>query len=158
MSIYRYLLAGAAFLFAATDAFAGSDIPNPADIFIISRDENHVFRGSHKIYDRMSEGLIEVKYCGYSYYVRYATVAWTQLEVERDYVVRVEFNRGKGWRPICDHPEQQVTLKDLGVEEDPRLVIQNDGTTEQRVNRFAVIRDSFRLNSGDDAAKSYHSD
>ncbi len=158
MPILRNIFATGILLWTASQAFAGSDQPAVEDIFIISRDSNHVFRGSHKIYQRMSDGLIEVKYCGRSFWVRYATVAWTQLEVEQDYVVRVEFNRGKGWRPICDHPERQVTLENLGVKEDPRLVIQNDGTTEQRVNRFAVISESFRLNSGDDTAKSYHSD
>jgi hypothetical protein len=88
--------------------------------------------------------------------VRYATVAWTQLEVEQDFIVRVEFNRGKGWRPICDHPEVQVTLKSLGVIEDPRLVVQRDGVGAQKVNRFSVIREAFRTNANEPAAKTYH--
>jgi hypothetical protein len=156
MSIQRALLAGGAFVLACANAQAGSAIPKPGDTYIISRDGNKLFRGSHRIYDRMAEGLVQVQYCGRSYWVRYATVAWTQLEVQQEYEVRVEFNRGKGWRPICDHPEEQVTLEDLGVEDDPRLVVQNDGSTINRVNRFSVIREAFKTTSGDSAAKSYH--
>ncbi|MES0881985.1 hypothetical protein [Roseibium sp. SCP14] len=157
MSVQNLLVIASTISLASTSALAGSELPQAGDTYIISRDDNRMFRGSHKIYNRRSEGLVEVQYCGRSYWVRYATVAWTQLEVEQDYAVRVEYNWGKGWRPICNHPEEQVTLKDLGVAEDPRVVVQNDGASVQRVNRFAAIRDSFRPNSGDDAAKSFHS-
>ncbi|WP_269582052.1 hypothetical protein [Roseibium sp. Sym1] len=155
MSIQRTLYTAGALCLAGTCAEAGSGIPIAGDTYIISRD-GQTFRGSHRIYNRMAEGLIKVEYCGRSYWVRYATVAWTQLEVEQDYEVRVEFNWGKGWRPICEHPEEQVTLKGLGVSEDPRIVVQSDGATISRVNRFAVIRKSFQTEGGDNAAKSYH--
>ncbi|NKX66722.1 MULTISPECIES: hypothetical protein [Stappiaceae] len=156
MLIQRALLAGSALALACANAQAGNNTPKPGDTYIISRDGNQLFRGSHRIYDRMADGLVAVQYCGRSYFVRYATVAWTQLEVQQDYKVRVEFNRGKGWRPICDHPEEQVTLEDLGVQDDPRLVVQNDGSSVKRVNRFAVIREAFKTTDGDNAAKSYH--
>lgn len=155
MSVQKTLLAAGAFCLAGTLAHAGNEIPVAGDTHIISRDGQN-FRGSHRIYNRMSDGLIEVEYCGRSYWVRYATVAWTQLEVQQNYVVRVEYNWGKGWRPICEHPEEQVTLQGLGVEEDPRVVVQNDGASIRRVNRFAVIREAFRPVDGDKAAKSYH--
>ncbi len=155
MSIRNTMLVASVLIMAAADAFAESDLPKAGDTYIISRDEYHGFRGSHRIYDRMSEGLVEVEYCGRPYWVRFATVAWTQLEVERENAVRVEFNRGKGWQPICAHPERQVTLLDLGVQEDPRIVVQNDGVPVQRVSRFAAIRDTFRT-TVDDAAKSFH--
>lgn len=155
MSIQKTLLAAGALCLAGTAANAGNAAPVIGDTYLISRDGQN-FRGSHKIYNRMSDGLIEVQYCGRSYYVRYATVAWTQLEVEQDYEVRVEFNWGKGWRPICEHPEEQVTLEGLGVSEDPRIVVQNDGASILRVNRFAAIRDAFKTPAGEDAAKSYH--
>jgi len=156
MSIQQTLLAAGALCMVGTFANAGNSIPTAGDTYIISRDGQD-FRGSHRIYNRMSDGLIAVEYCGRSYWVRYATVAWTQLEVELERVVRVEFNWGKGWRPICDHPEEQVTLQDLGVNEDPRVIVQNDGASVRRVNRFAVIRESFKPNIGEDTAKSYHS-
>ena len=157
MSVQNLLIAASTIVLASTDAFAGSELPQAGDTYIISRDDNRVFRGSHRIYNRRADGLVEVQYCGRSYWVRYATVAWTQLEVEQDFAVRVEYNWGKGWRPICNHPEEQVSLKDLGVSEDPRVVVQNDGASVQRVNRFAAIRESFRPGSGDDAAQSFHS-
>lgn len=156
MLIHRFLPGLTALLLAGSGALAGSEIPQQGDTYIISRDGADMFRGSHRIYDRMAEGLVEVTYCGRSYWVRYATIAWTQLEVEQDNVVRVEHNWGKGWRPICDHPEEQVTLKDLGVHEDPRMVVYNDGTTTEKVSRFAAIRDYLGAFGRESAAKSYH--
>lgn len=126
------------------------------DTYMISRDDHNSFRGSHRIYSRKSEGLVEVEYCGRSYWVRHATVAWTELEVEQDYVVRVELNWGKGWRPVCSHPEEQVTLEDLGVFEDPKVIVANGGPTQSRASRFAVIRKAFNAFSGEDPAKSFH--
>ncbi|PVB62750.1 hypothetical protein [Labrenzia sp. 011] len=155
MSNQCAMFVAGAVLLGVTNAFAGSAPPSVGDTYLISRDQYHGFRGSHRIYDRQSEGLVEVKYCGRSYWVRFATVAWTQLEVERQNAVRVEFSRGKGWRPICEHPEQQVTLPDLGIQEDPRIVVQNDGVPVHRVNRFAAIRNSFKT-SVEKAARSYH--
>lgn len=155
MSIQQSILAAGAYSLACTGAIAGGGTPITGDTYLISRDGQH-FRGSHRIYERMSDGLIEVEYCGRSYWVRYATVAWTQLEVEQKYEVRVEFNWGKGWRPICEHPEEQVTLQGLGVSEDPRIVVQDDGASIRRVNRFAVISKAFQTPAGEDAAKSYH--
>lgn len=155
MSVQKTLLVAGGLCLAGTMAHAGGEIPTAGDTYLISRDGQN-FRGSHRIYDRMSEGLIAVEYCGRSYFVRYATVAWTELEVQRNYEVRVEYNWGKGWRPICEHPEEQVTLAGLGVTEDPRVVVQNDGASVRSVNRFAVIREAFRTNSGDEATKSYH--
>lgn len=143
-------------LFASTQAAGAGDLRASGDTFIISRDDNRTFRGSHRIYNRQSDGLVEVKYCGRSYWVRYATVAWTQLEVQQQFKVRVEYNRGRGWRPICDHPEEQVTLAGLGVSEDPRIVMQNDGVVKDQVSRFAAIRDAFSPRKGDEAAKSFH--
>lgn len=157
MSIQRLLLAAGVIGLASTGAVAGGKLPKSGDTYIISRDDNEMFRGSHRIYRRMADGLIKVQYCGRSYWVRYATVAWTELEVKQDYVVRVEYNRGKGWRPICAHPETQVTLNGLGISEDPRIVVQNDGITESRVNRFAAIRKSFQTEPAGKATKSYHS-
>ncbi|MCV0427478.1 MAG: hypothetical protein K5905_18625 [Roseibium sp.] len=157
MSVQKILYAAGVLAMSCTTSLAGSNFPLPGDTYIISRDSNRVFRGSHRIYNRMSDGLVEVEYCGRAYWVRYATIAWTQLEVEQNYAVRVEFNWGKGWRPICNHPEEQVTLKGLGITEDPRVIVQNDGASVKRVNRFAAIRESFRPESGDNAAASFHS-
>ncbi|MEO0976273.1 MAG: hypothetical protein AAFY05_07390 [Pseudomonadota bacterium] len=156
MQFQKILLTIGFLLISSTHAGAQGEIPRVGDTYIISRDDNRNFRGSHRIYNRQSEGLVEVEYCNRSYWVRYATVAWTQLEVENNYKVRVEFNWGKGWRPICDHPEEQVTLEGLGISDDPRVVVQNGRTTIDKANRFAAIRDAFNAQRKDKAAKSFH--
>lgn len=143
MMIQKTIAAAALALAAGAPLPSLADQPAVGDTYLISRDANRIFRGSHKIYNRMSEGLVEVSYCQRSYWVRFATVAWTQLEVDLGYEVRVEFNRGKGWRPICSHPEEQVTLADFGIHDDPRIIIQQDGPLVDPFNRFAAISKSF---------------
>lgn len=135
---------------------AQSSLPKVGDTFIISRDNHHSFRGSHKIYNRLSDGLVEVQYCGRPYYVRYATVAWTQIETEAGNGVRIEFNRGKGWRPICDNPEQQVDLKKLGVTEDPKVVMHLGRLPLDPISRFTAIRKAFSQTGNSSSKNSYH--
>jgi len=156
MNIQKTFIAAGLALACGAPLPVQAEQPQPGDTYIISRDGQRLFRGSHRIYDRMSDGLVEVSYCQRSYWVRYATVAWTQLEVERGYEVRVEFNRGKGWRPICSHPEEQVKLSDLGIHEDPRIIIQEDGPTVNPVNRFAAISNSFTAPKSQAHKSSYH--
>ncbi len=156
MNILQPLFVIGLSLACSTPGMAQGDTPRIGDTHIISRDGNRTFKGSHRIFNRMSEGLVEVIYCNRSYWVRYATVAWTQLEVKRGYELRVEFNRGKGWRPICAHPDAQVSLADLGITEDPRLIIQEDGPVEDRSKRFAAIRKSFGTEGNRTDKSSYH--
>ncbi|MBD1545767.1 hypothetical protein [Roseibium aggregatum] len=119
-------------------------LPQPGDFYLISRNADGEFVGSHKIFHRPSPGLRLVTYCNREYWVRPYTVAWTQLEVERRREVRVEFNRSKGWRPICEQPEQQVTLKDLGIEIAPGDVTDEIGEPEPLATRFSAIGNAFR--------------
>ena len=114
-----------------------------ADFFLISRNIDGGFIGSHKIFRRHSAGLRKVTYCDRDYWVRPVTVAWTEVEVENKHLVRIEYNIGKGWRPICERPEEQVTLKDLGVAVDARTVLYTNGRELDSINRFSAIRDSF---------------
>lgn len=154
MWLRKPMLTALFLLLSVSGAPAQSDIPKVGDTYLISRDGNRMFRGSHRIYTRNAKGLVEVKYCGRSYWVRYATVAWTQLEVEQKHEVRVEYNWGKGWRPICDHPEEQVTLEGLGVSEDARAIVRSNGATVDRINRFAAIRESFNTQKQKNAENS----
>ncbi|WP_209003742.1 hypothetical protein [Labrenzia sp. CE80] len=143
---------GWCFLASAT---ASAAIMIPGDFYLISRGDDGLFAGSHKIFQRESSGLRRVSYCGRNYWVRPVTVAWTQVEVENRKEVRVEFNMGKGWRPICEKPEKQVTLKDLGVTQDARVVLSTNGQDLDGINRFSAIRDSFQ--TGNKSKKSsYH--
>ncbi|MEP3047825.1 MAG: hypothetical protein ABJL55_18790 [Roseibium sp.] len=157
MSVLMKTLAVIGIVTMSTCAAASqSSIPIGGDTFIISRDNHHSFRGSHKIYNRTSEGLVEVQYCNRPYYVRYATVAWTQLETESGNVVRIEMNRGKGWRPICDNPEEQVTLKKLGVTEDPKVVAHLGRLPLDPISRFVAIKNAFSQTGNNSSKTSYH--
>ncbi|MEJ8476788.1 hypothetical protein [Roseibium algae] len=138
-----------------TGSASSSALMTPGDFYLISREQNGVFTGSHKIFQRQSEGMHQVIYCGRSYWIRPVSVAWTQVEVENRREVRVEFNFGKGWRPICDKPERQVTLHDIGIDQDARIVLYTNGQDLGGVNRFSTIADSFK--TGNRRQKtSYH--
>lgn len=119
-------------------------LPEPGDFYLISRNADGEFHGSHKIFNRSSDGLRLVTYCNREYWVRPYTVAWTQIEVENKREVRVEFNRSKGWRPICEQPEEQVTLKDLGIDIAPGEVTDDFAAPENLASRFSAIGSAFR--------------
>lgn len=143
----KHLTAIALMFFGWVGAAQAQTLPVPGDFYLISRSGDGEFRGSHKIFHRQADGLRQVTYCEREYWVRPFTVAWTQLEVENERVVRVEFNRGKGWRPICENPEEQVTLKDLGIELDPTDLANDPDALENPVaSRFSAIGEAFRRN------------
>ncbi|TYC58711.1 hypothetical protein FMN50_09715 [Rhodobacterales bacterium] len=131
---------------ASGSAFAGG-IPQPGDFYLISRDRFGDFVGSHKLFVKYSDGLTKVAYCRRPYFVRTNSVAWTQIEVERGNVVQIEFNFGRGWRPICANPERQVTLTDIGVEESPADVLAQADTSSEEAdsgrNRLSNIGPGF---------------
>lgn len=125
--------------------FAQEILPRFGGTHIVSRDKNFDFRGSHKLYKRPTNGAVEVTYCEKSYWVRYQTIAWTQIESDLGYDVQVEVSRGNGWKPICNYPAKQVHLKGLGVTEDPHVVVQPDWKKKRRrINPFDEIRNFFR--------------
>ncbi|SHM68462.1 hypothetical protein [Roseibium suaedae] len=146
------------FCMMATVAQAAPQIGN-GDFYLISRDGNGQFLGSHKIFDKNSEGMRQVAYCGRTYWIRPVTVAWTEVEVENENIVRVEYNFGKGWRPICNEPEKQVTLRDLGIEKDARYVLYSNGADldDNQKHRFTAIRKAFSAPDGKSRGKAtYH--
>ena len=139
-------------------ALAAPQVGN-GDFYLISRDGNGQFLGSHKIFDKNAEGMRQVSYCGRSYWIRPVTVAWTEVEVENKNTVRVEYNIGRGWRPICSEPEKQVTLRDLGIEKDARYVLYSNGADldDTQKHRFTAIRKAFETPDGKSRSKaSYH--
>lgn len=126
-------------------AEAGSSTSHKTtDFHLISRSDAGEFLGSHKIYKRKSEGLSKVTYCGRGYWVSAKTVAWTQVEVENSREVRVEYNNGKGWRAICEKPEREVTLADLGIDIDAQTVASGNDTALKWIHRFNAVKVSFR--------------
>jgi hypothetical protein len=153
----RSILVAAIFAVTTGVAHAGNTF-GPIDYYMISRGDDGLFLGSHKIFLRAADGLTQVKYCGRSYWVRPVTVAWTQVEMDNAHEVRVEFNRGKGWRPICERPTDYVTLEDLGVSMDPYIVVRTEGDDLTRVNKWQAVSKS--LKRGDTTRRgstTYHS-
>ncbi|GGB44999.1 hypothetical protein GCM10011316_16250 [Roseibium aquae] len=144
-------------LFAAFGpAQAAGASSKEGDFYIISRGSTGEFLGSHKIFLRAASGLHQVQYCGQAYWVRPQTVAWSQIEQTNKRFVRIEYNRGLGWRPLCNRPGDQVTVADIGFQMEPRYVLGSSDAGLKRVNRFAAIAESFRGASGGRAARSYH--
>ncbi|WP_417668610.1 hypothetical protein [Roseibium sp.] len=132
-------------------------LPKPGDFYLIARDKFGDFSGSHKIFRRQSDGLYPVTYCSRNYWVRAHTIAWTQVEVENKRSVRVEFNFGKGWRPICENPAREVTLADIGLTEEARDILRQSEADIGAVNRFSAISNSFqKTNSGNKQNGSFH--
>lgn len=146
--MHKQLLAVLAFFMVAqtfgTKHAIGSGIPSPGDFYLIARDRVGDFAGSHKVFKRTAAGLHKVSYCKREYWVRAHTVAWTLVEVENNRAVRLEFNFGKGWRPICDHPEQQVTLSDIGLAGDPREILAKPERPSGSLSLFGAISKSLR--------------
>ncbi len=122
-----------------------SGLPQPGDFFLISRDRYGIFIGSHKLFLKSAPDLRKVTYCNREYYVRIHSVAWTQVEVNRGHTVQLEFNFGRGWRPICGAPEQQVTLTDLGINRSPSdLLTSLYAEEEEAMRRLSAMGSRFQ--------------
>lgn len=128
----------------AATAVQADSLPKPGDFYLISRDQAGKFLGSHKLFRHQSADLKQVTYCGNEYFVRDSSVAWTELQAEFGHVVHVEFNFGKGWRPICANPEREVTLADIGISLDAREVLAGVSTEHSTAKRLATIGAMFR--------------
>ncbi len=137
-------------------AFAGA-FPQTGDFYLISRDRGGQFVGSHKLFREYAQGLTKVTFCKRDYFVQSYSVAWTQLESERGNTVQIEYNFGKGWRPICGRPERQVTLTDLGITMSPEELLRTRKDPAAPKSRVSAISSLFQSNQPDDAVGSYHS-
>ncbi|MCK7611474.1 hypothetical protein [Roseibium sediminicola] len=131
-------------------------IPQPGDFYLISRDRSGIFVGSHKLFLDYSRGLKQVAYCQRDYFVRGHSVAWTQIETERGNTVRIEYNFGRGWRPICDNPERQVTLEDIGITDTPRDVLASEDESEKARGRLSAIGAMFQPDDRGNGHSTYH--
>ncbi|NBN62113.1 hypothetical protein [Pannonibacter tanglangensis] len=138
---------------------SAEDMPVPGDFFLISRQADGTFSGSHKVLEKPGEGYVAVSYCGRKLWVRPSTVAWTHMEVENRRRVALEFNAGKGWRPLCAEAQNQVRLADLGIEAD-NFIVANGGSYKQPTveNRFKHISKQFQGKTGKtEKSSTYHS-
>ena len=152
----RVLVCLTSVVMASGSVSAGGRMPENTDTFMVSRDANEKFLGSHRVFDRETTGLVNVEYCGRSYWVRPVTVAWTQLESEANRQVRIEWNWGKGWRPMCDNAEQEVTLEEIGIHLDADAVVASQGRIIGQANRFSAILKAFRQSGSSHTKASFH--
>lgn len=154
--MFTRIAVAAAALVVCVQYAAATGIPQPGDFYFISRDKHGDFRGSHKLYLEYSADLRKVSYCGRFYYVRSQSVAWTQSEAESGHTVQIEYNFGKGWRPICGQPQRQVTLADLGIDMSPEDFLAAENTEDKPVSRLSAISSRFNKTSNGDRDASFH--
>lgn len=124
-------------------AFTGA-MPSSGDFFVISRDRHGAFVGSHKLFRDSATGLNQVSYCEKQFFVRSKTVAWTEVESRRGHIVQIEHNFGRGWRPICDAPQRQVTLKDIGVDISAEALLEATDEAQEWRSRLSEIGTVFK--------------
>ncbi|PVB62751.1 hypothetical protein [Labrenzia sp. 011] len=136
-------------------AYAGT-IAQPGDFYLISRDRYGFFVGSHKLFLDPHRGLKKVSYCDRDYFVRSHSVAWTEVESRRGHVVRIEYNFGRGWRPICEGPENQVTLADIGISMSADAVLETEEESSSRKSRLSTIGSMFQADGLEDSGSSFH--
>lgn len=151
----RYALLAAATLMSLSPAQAGG-IPKPGDFYLISRDRSGLFVGSHKLYLKHTNGLKPVRYCNRPYFVRSSSVAWTQVETELGRNVQIEFNFGRGWRPICERPQDQVALEDIGIEMSAKEFLQQMAAEDRPQSRLSKISGVLNKSKENSRYKSYH--
>lgn len=147
------ILAGA---FAAITAAHAEDTLTPGDFYLISRQIDGTFHGSHRVLEEEAAGYVAVAYCGRMVWVRPKSVAWTQIEAENKRQVGLEYSNGRGWVEVCPRAETQVAMPDIGIDEDP-LVVSNDGIYRTVPdNRFSRISKAFATKGKSQAQGSYH--
>ncbi|ADZ70738.1 hypothetical protein [Polymorphum gilvum] len=111
---------------------------------MISRENGSRFRGSHQILKAAQAGYYRVRYCDQEYWVLPRTVAWAEKEAARGYTLRVEFSRGRGWVPLCESPQTQVRLTDLGLgKAAEQMTLSGLDPSSGRQNRLTTIRRAF---------------
>lgn len=128
----------------------------PGDFHLISRDRHGIFVGSHKLFQDEMRGTNKVSYCRRTYFVRSHSVAWVQLEIERGHTVQIEYNFRRGWRPVCNHPELQVTLSDLGISISAKEVLASVDESASGQGRLSAIGAMFQAGRTDAGDSSYH--
>ncbi len=121
------------------------------DFHMISRQQDGTFHASHKIFQKDGENLYQISLCGRSYFARAATVAWMNYEAEEGRDVGLEFNQGRGWFRVCENPDAQVKLADIGVPGTNIEVMRASDEAMKRRQRFIYIRKTFAdyKNSGE---------
>ncbi|WP_029057062.1 hypothetical protein [Stappia stellulata] len=110
---------------------------------MISRQSDGTFSSSHRVFDRNGSTLHEIALCGRPYFARAATVAWMNYEAEEGRDVGLEYNGGSGWFRVCEDPDQQVKLADIGVKDDNLTVMRASDAATNKRQRFINIKKAF---------------
>ncbi|WP_156510536.1 hypothetical protein [Labrenzia sp. OB1] len=126
------------------------------DFYLISRDRYGYFVGSHKLFRNNYRGLNKVSYCNRDYFVRSHSVAWTEVESRRGNVVRIEYNFGRGWRPICEGPQDQVTLTDIGIDMSADDVLETADESAAGQSRLSSIGAMFQTENSGNTDSGFH--
>lgn len=119
-----------------------ADAP-PDDFYIRSTSRSGQFHGYHQILAEPQKGFIKAVYCDRAFWVQKDTVIWTQFEAQAGRKLVVEANDINERRVLCENPQNQVTLEDLGLNdlELARLRQEKDGVGG---NRLKIIGEAFK--------------
>ncbi|MDD7908711.1 MULTISPECIES: hypothetical protein [Pseudovibrio] len=115
-----------------------------SEVYMISRDNEGEFVGSHKMFSVAKDGHKRVKICGSNFWLRPYTVVWSKWEEQSGRQVTLEGHKNGRWDILCDNPTEHVSLRQVGVYvslEDAMLNARN--ITTDRKNRFEAIRKTF---------------
>ncbi|WP_430512237.1 hypothetical protein [Pannonibacter phragmitetus] len=133
------------------------EVVKAGDFYLISRQADGTFHGSHQVLEEQADGYVAVAYCGRKVWVRPKSVAWSLIEVENKRLVRLEYSNGRGWVEVCAKAENHVSMADIGSDEDP-LVVSNEGSSSAPPpgSKLSRISEAFANKSGGKARGTYH--
>ena len=137
-------LSFAAPLFLAPPLSLADPLDEPTDDFYIrSTNRSGQFHGYHQILAEPQKGFIKATYCDRPFWVNKDTVLWTQKEAEAGRKLVVEANDLHERRVLCENPETQVTLEDLGLN-DLELARMRQAKDGVGGNRLKIIGEAFK--------------
>lgn len=133
------------------------EVVKAGDFYLISRQADGTFYGSHQVLEEEAAGYVAVAYCGRKVWVRPKSVAWSLIEVENKRLVRLEYSNGRGWVEVCAKAENHVSMADIGSDEDP-LILSNEGSAvvAPTGSKLSRISEAFANKSGGKAKGTYH--
>ena len=133
------------------------EVVKAGDFYLISRQVDGTFHGSHQVLEEQAAGYVAVAYCGRRVWVRPKSVAWSLIEVENKRVVGLEYSNGRGWVEVCAKAETHVSMADIGSDEDP-LVVSNETPAAMKPpgSKLSRISEAFANKSGGKPKGTYH--
>lgn len=116
-----------------------------SEYYIRSEKRDGDFNGYQQLKSRKAPGFVRVTYCDRTFWVRPATVLWTETEAEAGRKLTVEESWFNSTEVLCYAPEQQVGVKDLGLNPaELKQLRANNSPLNMKSSRIHVIRDAFK--------------